>query len=446
MSMAPAPHAECFSLTSWLMITLMMLAPHAPGQALAQQAATGPGPIKVEVVERYGRFMLLRDGKPFEMRAVSGFDELDTAAAAGVNTLRTWSTKHLDNGRILDEAHARGMGVMVGLWLGHKRDGFDYSDPEMVKEQYDRVTAEILKYKDHPAVLIWGIGNEAEARGGQPYEAIQQIAEFVKEVDPYHPTATVLAGSHVDRITAVRTRAPSIDILGINTYSHYANVAENVRKAGWTGPYIVTEIGNNGTWEGPRTTWDVPIEPPSGIKAQLYRERYLDLMANRRQCLAAFPFKWGYVPKGTSTWFSLFHANGEPNAVVDQMIQIWTGRWPQDRSPWVTELNIEGQPYDSSITLKPGTVVTAEVRYTHADPHTLDSRWQVKPEATIASGQGSQAINVTAVDTPIEVIDPYTIRFTVPSEPGPYRLYFYGYTPTDRLGSANAPFLVASGP
>ena len=134
----------------------------------------------------------------------------------------------------------------MGLWLGHKRDGFDYDNPQMVAKQYETMTREILKYKDHPAVLIWAVGNEAEARGGQPYEAMNEIAKFIHQVDPNHPTMTVLAGSSVERITAVRTRAPEIDILAMNSYASYMNVPVNVKKAGWTGPYMVTEIGING--------------------------------------------------------------------------------------------------------------------------------------------------------------------------------------------------------
>lgn len=406
-------------------------------------AAEGDGPIPVRVVQQDGRYVLLRDGKPFVVHPISGFDELDAAAAAGANTIRTWSVKHLDDGRLLDEAQKRGMGVVVGLWMGHKRDGFDYADPDMVAKQYEANCKEILKYKDHPAVLIWAVGNEAEARGGQPYEAINALAKFIHEVDPNHPTMTVLASSAVDRVTAVRTRAPEVDILGINTYGSYANVPKNVSKAGWTGPYMVTEVGINGTWEhSNRTDWGAPTEPPSGIKAEIYRERYEYLIADKKQCLGVFPFKWGYVPKGTSTWFSLFHAHGEPNAVVDEMQHIWTGRWPADRAPWVTALDINGQAYDSSIKLKPGERATAKVSYTLADPATLDVRWEVLPEQRLKQGQGSQAITDTGLDVGLEVINSHTIRFTAPTEPGAYRLYFYGYTPTHKLGSANAPFLV----
>lgn len=421
-----------FVCTFVLLITAVVTPTHA-----------GDTAIPVSVSRDGDRYILLRDGKPFEVRAISGFDQLDVAAAAGVNTIRTWSGKHLDDGNLLDEAHRHGMGVVVGLWMGHKRDGFDYADPVMVAKQREGLKQEILKYKDHPAVLIWAVGNEAEARGGQPYEAINEVAAFIKEVDPNHPTMTVLAGSSVERITAVRERAPLIDILGMNTYGSYANVPKNVRKAGWTGPYMVTEIGINGTWEhSNRTDWGVPTEPPSGIKADIYRERYTYLLADRNQCLGVFPFKWGYVPKGTSSWFSLFHANGEPNAVVDTMHHIWTGQWPDDRAPRVMSLNINGQAYDSNIRLQPGERATAVIAYDQADPQTLNVRWEVLPEQKIFAAQGSQPITDAVRDADIEQIDAHTIRFTAPREPGPYRLYFYGYTPTRKIGTANAPFLV----
>ena len=76
--------------------------------------AEAEGPIPVKVVQHNGQYMLLRGGKPFVVHPVSGFDELDAAVEAGANTIRTWATKHLDDGRLLDEAHKRGMGVVHG--------------------------------------------------------------------------------------------------------------------------------------------------------------------------------------------------------------------------------------------------------------------------------------------------------------------------------------------
>ena len=43
---------------------------------------------------------------------------------------------------------------------------------------------EVLKYKDHPALLVWGIGNEVDLKYSnfKVWETIEIIAKFIKEV------------------------------------------------------------------------------------------------------------------------------------------------------------------------------------------------------------------------------------------------------------------------
>ena len=41
----------------------------------------------------------------------------------------------------------------------------DYDDPEAVAAQLATMREEVLKYRDHPAVLAWLIGNELKEEG-----------------------------------------------------------------------------------------------------------------------------------------------------------------------------------------------------------------------------------------------------------------------------------------
>jgi len=405
------------------------------------------GPIPVTIERDGSNFYLTRGGEPFYIRGCSGFDFLDEAVAAGANTIRTWGTNHLDNGRLLDEAHQRGLAVLVGLWLQHERQGFDYNNPASVAAQYKRLTEDVLRYKDHPAVLAWGVGNEVEAGGADPavWDAVDAIARFIKEVDPHHPTMAVLAGTAPDRIQAVKERAPHIDILGVNVYGGYRVTKQRMREADWNGPYAVTEFGIDGTWTGSsgRTEWGAPLEPPSGVKAEIYDERYRHFVEDAERCVGTFVFKWGYVPKGTSTWYSLFHENGEPNAVVDLMTYHWSGRWPGDRAPLVQSLRVEGRDPEDNLRVQPGQTLEARVEYEHANPEDLQLRWEVLPELRIVEHQqGSQKIDVAAREETIETIDRHSVRFIAPTKPGAYRLYFYAYSPSQRIGTANFPFYV----
>ena len=62
--------------------------------------------------------------------------------------------------------------------------------------QYESVKRAVMQYKDHPAVLLWGLGNEMEDPEGKNlgvWKAINELAVMVKGLDPDHPTMTVIA-------------------------------------------------------------------------------------------------------------------------------------------------------------------------------------------------------------------------------------------------------------
>ena len=109
-----------FALTVTLVFPLLLTA----------QSQTGP--IKVEVVQtEEGHWQLLRGGEPYYVNGVGGQDFLDEAQAYGANSIRTWSPDGA--AEVLDAAHERGMTVLMGLWVGQERQGFDYDDAKAVK-------------------------------------------------------------------------------------------------------------------------------------------------------------------------------------------------------------------------------------------------------------------------------------------------------------------------
>ena len=151
--------------------------------------------IPVELRQTEQGWQLLRGGEPYFIRGAGGDGSLEQLAAAGANSVRTWGADDID--ARLDAAHALGLSVTVGIWLGHERHGFDYNDKTQVHEQLERARQTVLRYKDHPAVLLWGIGNEMEGfgSGDNPaiWTAVNDIAAMVKKLDPFHPTMTVTA-------------------------------------------------------------------------------------------------------------------------------------------------------------------------------------------------------------------------------------------------------------
>lgn len=115
-------------------------------------------PIAVRLKRTSQGYQLLRDGKPYFIRGAGGDGSLVLLAKAGGNSIRTWGADHLE--AKLDEAHRLGLTVAVGIWLGHERHGFNYNNADQVAAQYEETRRIIERYKNHPAILLWGLGNE----------------------------------------------------------------------------------------------------------------------------------------------------------------------------------------------------------------------------------------------------------------------------------------------
>ena len=394
-----------------------------------------------------GKAVLIVDEKPWLAKAVSGFEYLDMAEKAGVNTIRTWGLKNLDDGKLLDEAEARGMKVLVGLWLSHHNQGIDYtsvSDTAKIRKQYQRITEGVLKFKDHPAILAWGVANEIDARNSpvDVWDAVNDVAKFIHQHDDKHPTLTILAGSNVQRIKNVKQYAPEIDILGINSYRDIKHVRENVEEAQWRKPYMVTEMGPDGFWEADTTSWGVPIEANSQVAAQMYIERYKEVEKDPLG-IAVFPFKWGAAPKKTPTWLSIFFVNGSKTQAYDELFYLWNGAYPDNRAPIVSQLQINGSVASENIILLANSMANASVEVIDSENDSLIFNWEIMPEIEIKKNiQGSQKVKEKPIDGLIINTNKNVIEFKAPQLPGAYRLYIYVNDGNSSLGYANTPFLV----
>ena len=97
---------------------------------------------------------------PYYVNGAGGDQHLDILNFIGGNSIRTWGTENAKE--ILDKSHELGISVCLGLWVGHERHGFDYNDEYAVAAQLQSFKQEILKYKNHPALLMWAVGNEVD--------------------------------------------------------------------------------------------------------------------------------------------------------------------------------------------------------------------------------------------------------------------------------------------
>ncbi len=397
--------------------------------------------IPVELRQTETGWQLYRGGEPYFIRGAGGEGSLEALAAAGANSIRTWGG---DVGTLLDDAHALGMTVTVGIWLGHERHGFDYADKSQVAEQLDRARETVLRYKDHPALLLWGVGNEMEGfeEGDNPviWSAVNDVAAMIKALDPHHPTMTVTAFVHGERIEFLHRRSPAIDIHGINAYGGAQTVPERLRAGGATKPFVLTEFGPVGPWEAPTTEWGAPFEQTSAEKAAFYRTTYEQgVLAAPGFALGAYVFLWGHKMEGTETWFGMFLDDGARTGVVDVMTEIWSGQKPDDLAPVAGRPEVEG-----SSKVAPGDVIKVSATVEDPEGDDVRVRWALLPESGEYHTGGDSKPRLPEVAGAIVAADAGGARVRMPEEPGPYRLFLYVYDEAGNAATANLPLLVTN--
>ncbi|QCZ94426.1 glycoside hydrolase family 2 TIM barrel-domain containing protein [Salinimonas iocasae] len=414
---------------------------HSDAETQSQSVSSAASPVKTTLAQTDDGYTILRNGEPYFIKGAGGRTRLALLAKSGANSLRTWDT---DNAKaILDEAHKHGLTVMLGLRLGHERHGFDYSDKDAVAKQKAEVRKQVLKYKDHPALLTWGIGNEVDLfyTNKDVWFAVQDIAAMIKKLDPNHLITTVTAGIDKEKLELVLTRVPDIDYLSINIYGGLESLPQDLMDMGYDGPYVVTEWGPTGHWQVERTDWDVPIEQTSTQKAASYRSRYEGgIQGAPGRALGSYAFLWGQKQETTPTWYGVFTEAGYPNEVVDSLYHNWNGEWPEVRAPSIQNFTINGKQATDSIHVQAAESMTAKLTLKEYQDDGTTIRWEVLPESTDIKAGGDPEARPKPVEGLIVDARDGTLTLTAPTAPGGYRLFAYALSGSGKVATANIPF------
>ncbi len=403
-------------------------------------------PSKVELRESNGKYRLYVDGKEFYVRGAGcEFGSIEKLGEHGANSFRTWRAENGQQSgqQILDRAQKSGLKVLMGLELIPERRGFNYDDPSVVAGQFARVKAEILKYKDHPALLGWIIGNELNLQAKNPkvWDAVDEVAKFIHQADPSHPAATATAGISRSVVEQIKSRASAIDFLCVQFYGDIVNLQKRLKDAQWEGPYMVTEWGATGHWEVQSTQWKAPIEETSGQKAARFAERYEKaIAADPLRCLGSYVFLWGQKQERTPTWYGMFTDKGEEMETVDVMHKIWTGSYPSNRTPHVESISLNGLAANQNIRVKAGDRLTGVVAASDPDGDKLSYTYEIMPESTDLK-TGGDFETTPPVLTSVRS-DKGSIELPAPAKEGAYRLFFYVRDGKGHCGTGNIPFFV----
>ena len=375
----------------------------------------------VQIVHRNGRFELLRNGETYLVKGGGGGEnELESLAKAGGTSIRLWDDQRL--GDVLDRAQKLGLTVTAGIWLGQVRQGFDWNDPARLIKQREHLRTVVEKHKDHPALLCWALGNEMEDPEGRNvavWTQINHLARMVKELDPAHPTMTVIAEIGGDKVKNFHRHCPDVDILGINAYGGAATLAKRYRKLGGTKPFILTEYGPNGIWETKRNTIGAYPEPTSTEKAEAYRHAYRStVVASDGICLGSYAFLWGQKQEVTSTWFSMLLADGTRLGAAEVMSELWTGKAPANRVPVIKSLTLKGNP-----TGKAGTTSVAMLDAFDPEGDPLKITWRLQRDPAEYGTGGDKEATPPTFPEAIVNSDQRTATVAFPKDGGLYRLF-----------------------
>ncbi len=226
---------------------------------------TEPSTVKIE------NGTLLVDGSPYKVRGVfyspvsSGEDPLKNGyslwingdsyekdfammKSAGINTIRVQDLgTPVELNKVLDSADRNGIKIIMGTSGPVRKNSADSEIREDVKE---RAIKMVKVYKDHPAILMWLVGNEInyDYKGEDVndwYSLLDEIAVEIKKEDPNHPVTT--ANNDLKDVEEFRDMSKNVDVYGANEYTLNENswdwFFEAYEDYETDKPVLITETG-----------------------------------------------------------------------------------------------------------------------------------------------------------------------------------------------------------
>lgn len=395
---------------------------------------------EVTLEAKRGRVRLQLNGDEYFVRGAGGTTHLDLLAEIGGNSIRTWE---VDDGTssLLDRAHKAGLSVTLGIRLQRTGTGMDYANQNALDRQAKRLEQAIKRHGKHPALLMWAIGNEVEGDGSDPlvYEQLERLAQLAHRLDPDHPTMSVIAEmGGGKKIRDLNQLAPSIDVIGINSYGAAATVGQRYAQAGGTRPYMLTEFGPRGHWEVQSKAFDLPVESTSTEKAKHYRTSYEGGVEDKPLCIGSYAFYWGDKQETTATWYGMLLPDGTRLGCVDVMTELWTEKAPRNLCPTVS--SITGVP--SKGRLAPGESFKVGLRAKDPDGDRLKTTWVLREASAGDGSYGDHEERLTEITGAVSVQKRSSARVRMPKKPGKYRLFAYVRDGKGGGAALNVPLLV----
>lgn len=266
---------------------------------------------------------LVVNGSNFRIRGVTYAgtpkeEDLKLMSEMGVNAIRIWNVDD-STGYLLDLAHKYNIKLLAGIWMRHGRPGqegdddFDWINDEAGKqEQMYAALKAVKKHKDHPAMLMWAVGNEVTLNIATHEEKVsyanflEQVCSAIKTLDSSHPVASISAW--LLDVPYWVEYCKSVDLYGINVYGHAAySVSHELKKYDATKFYFLGEFGPVGEWDAAADSNGIKIEPNDFEKYEIFANNWNAIERNSgEKFLGGFLFNFGNQLDYAGIWLNFF--------------------------------------------------------------------------------------------------------------------------------------------
>ncbi|MFA5334615.1 MAG: glycoside hydrolase family 2 TIM barrel-domain containing protein [Candidatus Omnitrophota bacterium] len=399
----------------------------------------------VKVTGQKGSWSLEVNGKPFYIKGVGvgnmkgkyGEDYLKMAQELGANAVRTWGT---DQGtqEYFDTAYKYGLMVDAGIWINFVKDDGKYTyigDNDFKKNKKKEIEDYVNKFKGHPALLMWNVGNEAifftkdEEERVELSKFLEEMIKLVHRLDPAHPV--IYTSADTTALPYIIKYVPSLDIFGMNIYGSVRMSHSKWDKSGLDIPYCVTEYGPHGPWDAKKDANGASQDEPDQGKAALYRNMTNDIMGFKGYDLGGFVFHLGETTQESMTWWNINYKLFKRPAFWE-VYKIYTGSKPSNLPPRIVTLKLT-----KTKGIAPGEKVDIFAEASDNDSNPLDYQFMV---STAQEGILEYYVN-KEVDVKIDC-EGTSFRMTAPGKKGLYRLYLIVNDGYGNVAVANRSFKV----
>lgn len=403
----------------------------------------------VYITKNDSTFNLIRNDEKFYIKGASGNKYLKELSKIGGNTIRVYDTENLQT--ILDSAAVNSLAVIVDIYLPkYKKETNFYAIEENRKELRRNVKVLVNKYKNHPALLLWNLGNEVDyprvVRKNSFINTFNNLIDLIHNIDPNHPISTSITKKE---IFSILFHSPKLDLYGFNTFGNLKDLQSVINTATFLikpFPHYLSEYANNGPWEEQTTAWSVPIEQTSIKKAEQYRDQYEAYIKTDKKSLGSLVFYWGYKQEYTHTWFSIFDKKGRKSPVYYALESSWNNKaFINPSKASIKYILIDNKGANKNLIFKPNETKNATILLENKLNSNYTYKWSVykekwhKNNSTIHTDKPilQQLDNVSNTNK-------CKFTFTTPTSDGPYRLFIDLYDDQGNFSTSNVPFYVLS--